>query len=356
MTTTMASTKTMNAAAVVPRRGAALRALRETLWARGFVETDTPQLVPGPGLEPHIDPLAVDVRTALVGGEAARLWLITSPELALKRVVAGGVPRVFQLGHVFRDGERTRRHVPEFTLLEWYRGPGTLDDILDDTLALIRATAAVVGNASGLDLDAAPERLSLAEAFARFAGVDLAAAIDETAAGDPGALARRAVNAGVALVGADTMGFDDAFFAVMDQVIEPGIGHGRLCVLERWPATMAVLARRCDDDPRFARRFELYGQHTLANGTGGCLELCNAFDELRDPVEQRARFEDDNTARVRLGKPVLPLDEDFLAALPSLPAPTAGNALGVDRVLMLLLGAAAIDEVLAQPFRLTCGR
>jgi elongation factor P--(R)-beta-lysine ligase len=346
---------------IVPVRAAALRALRETLWARGFLETDTPQLVPGPGLEPHIDPLAVDVRTELVAhpdgaGAAARLWLITSPELALKRVVAGGIPRVFQLGHVFRDGEHTRRHVPEFTLLEWYRGPGTLDEILDDTLALIRTVAAVVGNRSGLDLDAPPERLTLADAFARLAGVDLTAAIDETAAGDSAALARRAVAAGIALVGADSMGFDDAFFAVMDQVVEPGIGHGRLCVLERWPATMAVLARRCDDDPRFARRFELYGQHTTSSGAGGCLELCNAFDELRDPIEQRARFDDDNATRARLGRPVLPLDEDFLAALPSLPAPTAGNALGVDRVLMLLLGAATIDDVLAQPFRFSCGR
>lgn len=341
---------------IVPRRGAALRALRETLWARGFVETDTPQLVPGPGLEPHIDPLTVDVRTDLIGTAAARLWLITSPELALKRVVASGVARVFQLGHVFRDGERTRRHVPEFTLLEWYRGPGSLDDILDDTLALIRAVAAVVGNSSGLDLDAPPERLTLATAFARYASIDLTAAIDETAAGDEGALARRAVAAGIALVGADTMGFDDAFFAVMDQVIEPAIGHARLCVLERWPASMAVLARRCDDDPRYAWRFELYGQHAPAGGAGGCLELCNAFDELRDPVEQRARFADDNAARARLGKPVLPIDEDFLAALPSLPSPTAGNALGVDRVLMLLLGASTIDEVLAQPFRYSCVR
>jgi lysyl-tRNA synthetase class 2 len=341
--------------AAVQHRAAALRALRETLWARGFLEVDTPQLVPGPGLEPHIDPLAVDVRVDLVGTDVARLWLITSPELALKRVVAGGVARVFQLGHVFRDGERTRRHVPEFTLLEWYRGPGTLDDILDDTLALIRAVAAVVGNGSGLDLDAPPERLTLADAFSRHAGIDLTAAIDETAAGDQRALARRASAAGVALVGGDTMGFDDAFFAVMDQVIEPAIGHGRLCTLERWPASMAVLARRCDDDPRYAMRFELYGQHA-PGGVGGCLELCNAFDELRDPVEQRARFIDDNAARARLGKPVLPIDEDFLAALPSLPSPTAGNALGVDRLLMLLLGASTIDEVLAQPFRLSCGR
>jgi lysyl-tRNA synthetase class 2 len=331
---------------IIRRRSAALRALRDTLYDRGFVEADTTLLVPGPGLEPHIDPLAVDVRTDLHGGDAARLWLITSPELALKRVVAAGTPRVFQLGHVFRDGELTRRHSPEFTMLEWYRGPGTLDDILDDTLALVRAVAAVVGDASGLDLRGPPERLTVAEAFSRHAGVDLSAAIDETAAGDDHALARRAVAAGVALVGARTMAFDDAFFAVMDTRVEPAIGHARLCVLERWPASMAILARRCDDDPRYAGRFEIYGR-----GRAGCLELCNAFDELRDPVEQRRRFEDDNAVRRRLGKPALPLDEDFLAALPGLPMPTAGNALGVDRLLMLLAGADVIDDVVSLPFR-----
>lgn len=335
---------------IVAVRAAALKALRTTLWDRGFDEVDTCQLVPAPGLEPHIDPLAVDVRLDLLGGPQTRLWLITSPELSLKRVVAGGAPKIFQLGHVFRDGEKTARHSPEFTLLEWYRGPGTLDEILDDTMALIRAVAgvvaAIVGKASGVSVEAEPERLSLAEAFARHAGIDLSAAIDETAAGDVTALARRAVAAGVGLVGASTMGFDDAFFAVMDACIEPAIGHERLCVLERWPATMAVLARRCDDDPRYAGRFELYGR-----GRAGCLELCNAFDELRDPIEQRARFDDDNAVRRRLGKVELPLDEDFLRALPGLPAPTAGNALGVDRVLMLLLGATAIDDVASLPFR-----
>ena len=320
------------------------------MWSHGFVEADTPQLVPGPGLEPHIDPLVVDVRTDLVSEDRVPLWLITSPELALKRVVASGTSRVFQLGHVFRDGERSRRHSPEFTLLEWYRGPGTLDEILDDTLAVIRAMAAVVGNCSGLHIEEAPERLSLHEAFARYAQIDLGAAIVESDT-DPGALGKRAKAAGIELVGGSQNTFDDAFFAVMDQKIEPAIGHQRLCVLERWPASMAVLARRCDDDPRFAERFELYGQSAAS---GGCLELCNAFDELRDPIEQRARFNADNAARTALGKPQLPIDDDFLAALSSLPAPTAGNAMGVDRVLMLLQGAAHIDEVQAQPFRISC--
>ena len=326
------------------RRHTALRALRQWLWRHDFIEADTPQLVPGPGLEPQIDPLAVDVSLDLLGAHRERRWLITSPELALKRVVAGGVPKVFQLGHVFRDGERTRRHHPEFTLLEWYRGPGTLDEILDDTLALIRVVATAIGNLTAVDVDGAPDVIDVADAFARFANIDLSTAIDETSAGESDALPRRVRAVGEVIVG-DDVSFDDAFFHVMTTMIEPRIGRERLCVLQRWPASMAVLARVDDDDPRYARRFEIYGHSQL-----GCLELCNAFDELTDAREQRRRFEADNDLRALLGKPRLPLDEAFLAALPSMP-PSAGNALGVDRLLMLLTDAADIDDVTALSWR-----
>ena len=328
----------------IERRDLALRAARAFFHERGFVEADTPQLVPAPGTEPHIDPLSTPVRLTMTPStppsatDAAVRWLITSPELALKRVVAAGVPRVFQIVHVFRDGERGRRHAPEFTMLEWYRGPGTLAEIIDDTVGVIRAVAAVIGNASGVDVDAAPDALTLTEAFARFAAVDLPAALSEMRAGDALALPRRVQETGEMLrPGAD---FDDAFFQVMGNKVEPAIGNERLAFLSQWPAQMAVLAR-LDDDPRFARRFEAY-----ARG----LELCNAFDELTDPVEQRARFVDDNAVRAALGKPAVPLDEDFLAALGQLP-PSAGNALGFDRLLMLLAGADDIDDVTALPWR-----
>jgi lysyl-tRNA synthetase class 2 len=334
---------TVETARRIARRDTALRAVRSFFHDRGFVEADTPQLVPGPGLEPHIDPLAVPVRMDLLAATTSLRWLITSPELALKRVVAAGVPRVFQLGHVFRDGEKTHRHSPEFTLLEWYRGPGTLDEIREDTVGLIRAVADAIGNASGVDVGAPVHRLTCAQAFAA-TGVDLSAALDETRGGDPSALPRRVRARGDLLPGQP--GFDDAFFHVMAEHVEPAIGHDRLAVVEQWPASMAVLARLDDRDPRYARRFEIY-----AHGRAGCLELCNAFDELTDADEQRARFADDNAIRARLGKPVLPLDEDFLAALPRLPTPSAGNALGFDRLLMLLGDADRIDDVLALPWR-----
>lgn len=327
------------------RRHMALRALREWLWAAGFVEADTPQLVPGPGLEPQIDPLVVDVALDLLQTRRARRWLITSPELALKRVVAAGVSQVFQLGHVFRDGEQTVRHSPEFALLEWYRGPGTLEAILDDTLAMIRVVANAIGNESAVDVHAEPELLSVADAFLRYANIDLGAAIDQTQAGDVEALPKAVRAIGDVIVG-EHVGFDDAFFHVMTTRIEPNIGRERLCVLTQWPASMAVLARVDDDDPRYARRFEIYGHSQL-----GCLELCNAFDELTDAVEQRRRFLDDNATRRALGKPELPLDEDFLNALPFLPSPSAGNALGVDRLLMLLTNASSIDDVTSLRWR-----
>ena len=328
----------------IERRDLALRAVRAFFHGRDFVEADTAQLVPAPGTEPHIDPLQVAVRTALAASAdpsraTTTRYLITSPELALKRVVAAGVPRVFQIVHVFRDGERTRRHLPEFTMLEWYRGPGTLEDIVDDTMGVVRAVAAAIGNRSGIDVDAAPERLSVSDAFARFARVDLPAALSEMRAGDALALPRRVAATGEQLrPGAD---FDDAFFQVMGNQVEPAIGRQRIAIVSQWPAQMAVLAR-LDDDDRFARRFEAYAQG---------LELCNAFDELTDDSEQRARFVADNALRVSLGKSTVPLDEEFLRALPHMPSPSAGNALGFDRLLMLLADAADVDDVTALPWR-----
>ncbi len=335
------ATKHTSNGARIRRRHAALVAVRAFFAERDFVEVDTPLLVPGPGLEPHIDSLVVDVRTSLDPRAAAqRRWLITSPELALKRLLATtpDVTRVFQLGHVFRDGERTRRHLPEFTLLEWYRVGGTLDDLVTDHEQLF----ATVARALEVDPPRAPfERATVADLFRTHANVDVTSSSlvdDVRARGD------------MLRAGAD---FEDAFFHVMGTHVEPKIGHERPLVVERWPTSMAVLAKKCDDDARFAERFEVYAQLSGASsssGGNGALELSNAFAELTDPIEQRARFLEDNAKRRALGKPELPLDEQFLAALGSLP-PTAGCALGIDRLLMLLSRATDIDDVTAMPWR-----
>lgn len=340
----MTRVRSVNTRERIERRDAALRAVRRFFHDRGFVEADTHQLVPAPGTEPHIDALSVPVRTALTSTATARRYLITSPELALKRVVAAGVPRVFQIVHVFRDGERTARHAPEFTMVEWYRSSeNAYEDVVADTVGVVGAVADVVGNASGVDVGKGVERVTVADAFAA-EGVDLGAALTEMRAGDPLALVKRLRAAGKDDGIDDDADFDLAFFHLMGTYIEPKLGRDRLCVLEQWPAQMAVLAR-LDDDDRFARRFEAYAQ-----GRSGVLELCNAFDELTDAVEQRRRFVADNALRLQLGKEAVPLDEDFLQALARLP-PTAGNALGFDRLLMLLSGADDIDDVTALPWR-----
>jgi elongation factor P--(R)-beta-lysine ligase len=325
----------------IRRRHDALRAVRAFFFARGFLEVDTPLLVPGPGLEPHIDPLSVSVRTTMdPDASPGRRFLITSPELALKRLVAAGAQRIFQIGHVFRDGERSARHLPEFTMIEWYRAGGTLDELVRDHEELF----AEVAHALGVPAPPAPfARATVAELFARYAGVDLPAALSAMEGGDARALVR-AVEAQGAILRPSAPGaadFEDAFFHVMTHAVEPHIGRERPIVVERWPAPMAVLARKAADDPRFAGRFEVYA---------GGLELSNAFDELTDPVEQRARFEADNRLRRALGKAELPLDEDFLAVLGRMP-PTAGCALGFDRLLMHLLQLPEIEAVTALPWR-----
>ena len=336
----------MSALARIRRRHLALAAVRAFFEARGFLELDTPLLVPGPGLEPHIDPLAVDVRTTF-GGPREQRWLITSPELALKRLLATtpGLHKVFQLGHVFRDGERTARHLPEFTMLEWYRVGGTLADLVSDHEELFAHVAAALEVPAPRTPFASA---TLEELFRAHAGLGLRAALVRMQDGEATALvddvrARGASDASALRPGAD---FEDAFFHVMGAHVEPAIGRDRPAVVSRWPTSMAVLAKRCDDDPLFAERFEVYA-HVAGLGS---LELLNAFAELTDPVEQRTRFEQDNAKRRAMHKPALPLDEDFLAALAQL-APTAGCALGFDRLLMFLGQQRDIDEVTALPWR-----
>lgn len=324
----------------------AMRALRSFFDARGFYEVETSQLVIAPTTEPHIDPLEVPVA---LGPEVAPVprYLRTSPELALKRMIAGGATEVYEIGKVFRDKESGPFHLPEFVMLEWYRAKAGLEDIIDDLAALlVHMTNAMVGrpvlfapDGTEVDVDGTLQRASVSELFWRHAQLDLPTALDEMAAGDAQALVRRVRARGYAL--REGANFEDAFFHVMVSVIEPAIAQGPPLVVERWPKQMAVLARLCDDDPRFAGRFELYA---------GGLELANAFDELTDPIEQRARFEADNAEREQMGKPRLPLDEEFLRVLAAMP-PTAGIALGVDRFFLMLRGGRELGAVQGLSFR-----
>ena len=308
-------------------RSAAMAALRRFFAERDFLEVETPLLVPSPGLEIHLDAVTAG------GG-----YLITSPEYQMKRLLAAGFERIYQVCKCFRAGERGPHHAAEFTMVEWYRGFAELDAIARDTEELVASvvtavTGSPVARVAGRAIDVAPPwpRLTVRDAMRRWAGVEVAG--DEPAA----ALVAAVRAAGIAV--ADGTAWDDAFFAAFLARVEPQLAAlDRPVVLEDWPAPLAALARRAPRDPRTALRFEAY--------VGG-IELANAFGELTDPAEQRARFEHDQATRRARGKPVYPIDDRLLAALAEGLPPSAGIALGVDRLIMLATGAATIDEVLA---------
>lgn len=302
--------------AALERRVEARRAVRETLDARGFLEVETPSVMLNPGMDPH---LAAPQVLGFDGPHA--MWLGTSPEFHMKRLLAAGHGRIYQLARCYRAGERGARHQPEFTMLEWYRSWDSLPSVMDDAAALARAVCdrgeGPVARRDGrrIPLDAPFEALTIREAFARHC----------PEAGDPIALAERD---------------EEAYYALLGERVEPYLGWEGGVFLTRFPACHASLARVCEDDPRVCHRAELY--------VAG-LELCNAFDELTDPDEQRARFEADQRTRAARGLPVHPIDEDFMRALELAMPPSAGNALGFDRLLMLACGAERIDDVLAFP-------
>jgi lysyl-tRNA synthetase class 2 len=326
------------------RRRARLAAeVRGFLAARGYAEVETPCLVPVPGMEVHLRGFRTEYRPHLGAGVARTLWLRTSPELALKRLLVAGAGPVFELARVWRNGEESPRHAPEFTMLEWYRPGLTLDGLMDETEALVRSACPAVVAHEGIATDLAQpfERLTMAEAFRRHCrGLDLLATVDPTTAeGDAAALHAAARTAGLDLPGG--LGWEDAFFHLVLTYVEPAIGRDRATFLTHWPAPQAALARRDPADPRAALRFELF--------VAG-LELANAFDELTDPAEQRARFTRDVEERKRLaGEEGWDVDEDFLTALEHGMPAGSGIALGFDRLAMLASGARRIEDVLWLP-------
>jgi lysyl-tRNA synthetase class 2 len=296
------------------------RTIRAFFDAREFIEIEAPILVPSPGLELHLDAFAVENR-----------YLITSPEYQMKRLLAGGMKRIYSLGKVFRRKEAGAQHNPEFTMLEWYRADAGWTEIADDTEALVWQCARSVDarHAGRCALEPPWPRLSVGEACERFGRVRVYG--DE----DVATLQGRVKAAGWR-VPADG-DWSDVFFGFFLDAVEPHLGRDEPVLVYDWPRPLCALARQKPGDPRVVERFEIY-----AAG----LELCNAFGELTDAAEQRRRLESDLAERRRRGLPEYPIDEKFLEALGAMP-PAAGIALGVDRLAMLLLGAGHIREVLA---------
>lgn len=308
-------------------------ALRRWFASGGFVEVETPILQVAPGAEVHLSGFATEWETP-DGAEEQVRWLHSSPEFAMKKLLAGGVPKLFQFARVFRNAEGSALHHPEFTMLEWYRAGVTYETIMDDCAALLALTGVEELRWEGHTCDptATPERLTVAEAFDRHAGVDLFATI-----GNAEKLARLS---GVAMHTDDS--WEDMFFRIMFDRIEKKLGMGRPTILCEYPISMAALARAKPGDPRVAERFELY-----ACG----VELANAFGELTDPVIQRTRLTADMDEKERLYGLRWPVDPDFLAALDHGLPDCSGIALGFDRLVMLATGARHIEDVLWLPVR-----
>jgi lysyl-tRNA synthetase class 2 len=306
--------------AVLEARGRILRAVRAWFEAEGFLEVETPARVRSPGQEVHLD--------AIAAGDGH--WLITSPEYHLKRLVAAGFSQVVEIGRCWRDHESGPHHATEFTMVEWYRAGAPLETLAADCEALIGvAIRATERGPSALGLAAPFARTTVRELFRRHAGLDLRGDEDAAELGD------QARAAGVALGSAEA--WDDIFYQVFLDRIEPALATAGPTFVFDWPAPLAALARPKPEDPRLCERFELYA---------GGLELANAFGELSDAVEQRRRFEAESHVRAARGKAVYPIDEALLAALPRMP-PTAGIALGFDRLVMLALGLSDIRQVQA---------
>jgi len=307
-------------------------AMRQWFAAEGFVEVETPILQVAPGAEVHLAGFATDWE--LPDGEERERWLHSSPELAMKKLLAGGLPKLFQFARVFRNAEGSALHHPEFTMLEWYRASTGYETIMADCARLLALTGVdrLRWGEHACDPRAEPERLTVSEAFARYAGVDLLAT-----AGNAEALSAAS---GIAMHAGDS--WDDVFFRIMFDKIEHRLGMGRPTILCEYPISMAALARAKPGDPRVAERFELYV----------CgVELANAFGELTDPAIQAGRLAADMDLKEELYGVRWPVDGDFLAALEHGLPDCAGIALGFDRLVMLATGAQHIEDVLWLPVR-----
>lgn len=298
--------------------------IREFFVLHGFLETRTPLLVPCPGMEPHIRPFSVS-------GVHGNYYLPTSPEFAMKRLLTGGLERIFQICPAFRDEPVSTTHQPEFTMLEWYRAYAGYEDIMRDTELLFEFIAKRLFGRPVLKFG--EQEISVATPWLRLRVRDLfwdIAGVDLVKASRTEDLAKECTRLGLACDLARE-NWDDLYFKIWLNVIEPKLPADRAVFVTRYPASQAALAvvDRDPDGSAWARRFEVYA---------GGLELGNAFEELTDPIEQRKRFEKDMKLRQEVYGPDFPpnpLDEGFLGALTEGMPPAGGIAVGVDRMVML---------------------
>jgi lysyl-tRNA synthetase class 2 len=328
---------------VLLARSRIVAALRAWFAGNGFIEVETGALQVSPGNETHLHAFATALKSP--DGSQSPLYLRTSPEFACKKLLAAGEPRIVEFAKVFRNRERGALHHPEFTLIEWYRVGEPYSILMADCLALVRQAAEIADvrqftfRGRVADPFAEPERLTVADAFARFSGIDLLATLSG-AEPDRDGLARAARGVGIGVAEDDHWG--DIFSKVLVERIEGNLGIGRATILDEYPAALSALARPARDR-RVAERFELYV----------CgVELANGFGELTDPAVQRVRLEHEMTEKARVYGERYPIDEDFITALAHMPQ-ASGVALGLDRLVMLATRATRIEQVLWAPMKET---
>ena len=333
-----------------------IKVIRRFFDEKDFWEVETPALQICPAMDAHLH----GFKTTLLGVDLQRerdLYLHTSPELAMKKLLVAGLPRIYQIAHVFRNGEGSRLHSPEFTMLEWYRAQAGYRDIMDDCVDLLRYVAKALGiqtyayGGKSCDPFGDWQRITVTGAFEKYAGIDLEKFLTlslnpsplrereserrEQGEGVIKAFAKEITSKGIRVAEGDC--WDDLFFRVMAEKVEPHLGMDAPCILYDYPVSMASLSRQKPEDPRFAERFEVYV----------CgVELANAFGELTDAAEQRRRFQAEMDVKEQLYGTRYPVDEDFMAALEHGLPDSGGIALGIDRLVMLATGAEDIEQVL----------
>jgi len=332
------------------KRSRVVAAIREFFAARGFADVETPCLVRLPGMEPYLDVFKTRFEADFSADQKLNedMYLITSPEYAMKKLLVGGLEKIFQITRSFRNKETfSERHNPEFTILEWYRAYASYLEIMTDTEELVKFVWEKIGEKSEgklinkmkwgnveIDIGAPWKRLRVLEAFR------LMAEIDEETFFNLDKFRQVVRSRGYVLT--EGASFDDCFYSIFLNEIEPKLGLGVPTILYDYPVSMAALSKRCEDDDRFAERFEAY--------IGG-VEICNAFTELNDPVEQERRLTLEKEERRAAGKELYDVDKTFIDALKFGMPPSGGNALGVDRLVMLILGERDIRNVLLFPHR-----
>ncbi len=324
----------------IKMRSRVVECIRNFFRDRNFLEVETPQMVKLPGMEPYLDTFKTTFFDQ--SGSQNSQYLITSPEYAMKKILVSGEERIFQICKSFRNKETdSELHNPEFTLLEWYRSYASYEEIMKDTEELVEYTAKeILGKPiilyKGLKIDVSTpwQRIRVKDLFKDYARIDYEVFEDTEKL-------RKAVKEKGYPVDLNTS-YDDLFFYVFMNEIEPKLGFDRPVIVYEYPSSMAALSKRCESDPNYAERFEVY-----AAG----VELCNAFTELNDPVEQKLRLEDERKQRLKMGKDDYAVDQSFIGALELGMPPAGGNALGVDRLAMLITDTPDIRNMMFFPFR-----